>query len=107
MSNDSLLYPHPNATSIPDFLFTYPNDHLLGGLYGYMLLTMIFSLAFFITLMRAGDARRSLGVASWLTFLSSVMFVPIGLIEARGWAITVILLVVGILVNWNSRGGAA
>lgn len=89
-----------NITSTTEFFFEYPNDLLLGA-WGYMLLTIIFSITFLST-MKFG-VRRPFAAASFMTFVCAVFLVPLKAVGSEAVLVTATLLGLSIIINRGDR----
>lgn len=90
MANNSLLYQHPNGTSVTGFLLDYPNTVLLDGTFAYLILGTTFTVSFLI--MTRQDSLNAFRASAFTTFVTATLLASLGILGAYGWALTVMLL---------------
>lgn len=97
MTNNTLYERPTNVTSTTEFFFEYPNEVLLPGMWGYMILTMVFMISF-LSMVKFG-VRRPFAASSFLVFVASVFLVPLGALGGEAVTLTAVLVVIAVLLN--------
>lgn len=91
------LFKRPvNVTGFNDFFFDYANKTLFSGLWGEMILMMVFCISM-LSMMQFG-VRRPFVASSFLTWVSSVLLLILGVVGSLELTITTTLVVISLMV---------
>jgi hypothetical protein len=89
-----------NYSGFIGLLFRYPNEQLMGGLLGNLLLVVIFIIAFMGGMERT-TLQKSYLAASFLTMTTAIFFLVFGLIGEIAMMASAVLLLAGMGLIWR------
>lgn len=104
MSNH-LYYSRPDEiSSAPEFFFTFLSTQS-GGLWGYLILLVIFSISYLS--LSNFNPRQAFAASSFTTFTATVLMLPFNVVGTFALTLTGLMVVVSLLINrGNNRGGS-
>jgi len=101
MTNSTMLYPHPESSSIPELLLDYPNT-LMNGYFGSMTLLTLW-VVLFANFQLFSDTSKAFAGASFSTFIIGTFMLIMGAINLPVWFLTVLLVLVSMWVTNNEN----
>lgn len=95
----TLAFNHTtNVTGPGDFFFRVPNQ-LTGGAWGLLIVSFVFTVSF-ISMQRFG-IQRSGTASGFITFLTSVLLVPFGVVGGEVVVGTAVITLLGMMIGSN------